>query len=238
MSEARLDKLVSETANKTRSASRALIRAGRVAVDGTVVKSPDMKLGEGCRISLDGKTLEVAGKVYIMMHKPAGVVSATQDRREKTVADLLPEEFSKRGVFPVGRLDKDATGLLVLTDDGDFAHRATHPKKHVPKLYEIFTAEPLTTGDVAALSEGLRLSDGTSCLPAGLEIDPQDSCHGFLEIHEGKYHQIKRMIASRGNAVTRLHRASIGGLVLDAALKPGESRIMTEAEAAMIVTKE
>ena len=167
--------------------------------------------------------------VYVMLHKPAGVLSATEDRSQPTVLDLLPPELRRRGLFPVGRLDKDSEGLLLLTNDGDLAHRLLSPKYHVDKVYYIRTDAPLTEEDRAAFAGGVLLADGTECLPAGLEL-LGDGREALVTLHEGKFHQIKRMIASRGAAVCRLKRLSMGTLVLDEGLRPGGFRLLNEEE--------
>lgn len=226
----RLDKLLAESGTATRSEARRLIMAGRVRVDGLPVTRPEHKLDKAlATVTLDGRALR-SGFCYLMLHKPAGVVSATEDREEKTVLDLLPEEYKKRRLFPVGRLDKDTTGLLLLTNDGDFSHAVTAPKREIPKRYE-FTAEgSLGSEDVQAFARGLVLRDGSLCQPALLELDGAEKGHGFVTLSEGKYHQVKRMLASRGAPVRSLKRLSVGGLSLDGNLQPGDFRELTDVE--------
>lgn len=226
----RLDKLLTESGAATRSEARRLIMAGRVRVDGVSVTKPEHKLDNAlASVTLDGHALR-GGFCYLMLHKPAGVVSATEDREEKTVLDLLPEEYKKRRLFPVGRLDKDTTGLLLLTNDGDFSHVVTAPRREISKRYE-FTAEgSLGAEDVQAFAQGLALRDGSLCQPALLELDETEKGHGFVTLSEGKYHQVKRMLASRGASVRSLKRLSVGGLSLDGNLQPGDFRELTEAE--------
>ena len=233
MERSRLDKLLSDSGRFTRSQARDAIRAGRVRVNGCVVRKPEEKFdAESDTVSADGETLNCLPMRYLMLHKPAGVLSATDDEKQKTVLDLLPPELQKQGLFPVGRLDKDTTGLLLLTNDGDFAHRVTAPKKHVPKRYRATLDGPLTEADATAFAGGVMLGDGTQCLPARLEIEAPNV--GIVTVFEGKYHQVKRMFAARGRTVTALHRERIGALELDAALGPGEYRPLYVEERAAV----
>ena len=233
MGRSRLDKLLSDSGRFTRSQAREAIRAGRVRVNGSVVRKPEEKFdAESDTVSADGETLNCLPMRYLMLHKPAGVLSATDDEKQRTVLDLLPPELRKQGLFPVGRLDKDTTGLLLLTNDGDFAHRVTAPKKHVPKRYRATLDGPVTEADAAAFAGGVTLGDGTQCLPAHLEIEAPNV--GIVTVFEGKYHQVKRMFAARGRTVTALHRECIGALELDAALGPGEYRPLYVEERAAI----
>lgn len=219
----RLDKLLSDSGHFTRSEARNAIRAGRVRVNGDAVRKPEEKYdAEKDAITVDGEALSCALFRYLMLHKPAGVLSATDDPKQTTVLDLLPPHLRKQGLFPVGRLDKDTTGLLLLTNDGDFAHRVISPKKHVPKRYRATLDGPIGPEDVAAFAEGLVLADGTQCLPAALER--AEGGEGIVTVFEGKYHQVKRMFAARGRTVTALHRERIGALWLDEALDPGAFR--------------
>lgn len=219
----RLDKLLSDSGRFTRSEARALIRGGHVTVGGAVVKKPEEKYdAETAQVRVDGETITCTAFRYLMLYKPAGVLSATEDPRQRTVLDLLPAELRKLRLFPVGRLDKDTTGLLLLTNDGDFAHRVISPKKHVPKVYLAALDGPLTSDDVAAFEDGILLDDGTKLLPAYL--DRPEPNVGRVTVYEGKYHQVKRMFAARGKLVTHLHREAIGALRLDEALEAGEFR--------------
>lgn len=227
----RLDKRLSG-AGLGRKEAREAIRQGRVAVDGETVTAPESKWPEDAAVTLDGRPVS-GGYTYIMLHKPAGVVSATQDERDRTVLDLLPPDLARRGLFPVGRLDKDVTGLVLLTDDGELAHRLLAPRRHVDKVYEVTAAGALTGEDVSALGKGLVLGDGTVCLPARLELTA-DPAVGLLTLHEGKYHQVKRMMAALGKPVRTLRRLSMGPLALDAALEPGQWRFLTEDERAAL----
>ncbi len=229
----RLDKLLSGSGTVSRSEAKALIRAGRVTVNGAAaVRGEDKYDPDSDVVCIDGAPISCAAKRYLMLYKPGGVLSATEDSRQKTVLDLLPESLRRQGLFPVGRLDKDTTGLLLLTNDGDFAHRVISPKKHVPKLYRASTDLPLDESDVTAFADGITLSDGKKCLSARLEL--LGPCLAQVSIYEGKYHQVKRMFAARGKHVTSLHRAQIGALRLDERLRPGEFRELTATELAAV----
>ncbi len=226
----RLDKLLAATGRWSRREVKGLVKAGRVLVDGVPAAAPEQKLDpDRSRVLVDGEEAVFREFTYVMLNKPAGVLSATEDARQETVLDLLPPELRRRGLFPVGRLDKDSEGLLLLTNDGDLAHRLLSPKYHVDKVYYIRTDAPLTEEDRAAFAGGVLLADGTECLPAGLEL-LGDGREALVTLHEGKFHQIKRMIASRGAAVCRLKRLSMGTLVLDEGLRPGGFRLLNEEE--------
>lgn len=236
MPKMRLDKLLSECGVASRKEIRQLIRSGRVSVDGAAAASPEMKLDPyKALVCLDGTKIEYAKYHYYMMNKPAGVLSATDDGRQKTVMDLVTPEMRKIGLFPVGRLDKDTTGLLILTNDGEFAHRVISPRSGIVKVYHARTEAPVDEADITAFKEGLTLGDGTKCLPAGLKLLPDGSC--LVEVMEGKYHQVKRMLSSRGKPVTELKRLSIGGLKLDKALLPGGFRALEENELCSVMKK-
>ena len=228
--EMRLDKFLVSTGEFTRTTAKAAIRRGRVCVDGTPAARPEQKLDPACStVTLDGAPVVYQEFYYFMMNKPAGYLSATEDRRDATVLDLLPEHLRRRGLFPVGRLDKDTEGLLLLTDDGPLAHDLLSPKKHVDKVYFARVEGKLTREDMEALGRGLTLGDGLECLPAGLEILGEgDSCR--ITLREGKYHQVKRMLAARGKPVTYLKRLSMGAVELDPGLAPGQWRLLTAAE--------
>lgn len=226
----RIDKLLGSTGRWSRKEVKELIRQGRVLADGRAVSRPEEKWDPASvRLTVDGETVDCSPFVYVMLHKPAGLLSATEDRDQPTVLDLLPLELKKRGLFPVGRLDKDTTGLLLLTDDGDLAHRLLSPKKHVDKVYRAEVDGHVDGGDVAALAAGMTLGDGTVCLPAGLEpLGDGSVC--LVTLREGKYHQVKRMLAARGKPVKKLHRLSMGPLALDEGLEPGKWRFLTARE--------
>ncbi len=226
----RIDKILAVNMNIARSEVKKLIKNGAVAINGITVKDG----GEKCDISCDGvtvygKKLKAEKYIYIMLNKPEGTVSSTEDGRFPTVIDILPDNLKRRGLFPAGRLDKDTTGFCLITDDGDFAHRILSPVSHVEKSY---TAE--VDGEIdfekakEAFLKGIVLSDGTVLLSALLERVGETENRFKVTIKEGKYHQIKRMFASLGGKVTKLHRDSIGGLSLDKTLKPGEARLITK----------
>lgn len=226
----RLDKLLASTGRWSRKEVKDLVRQGRVRADGGPVKKPEEKFDpEAVCLTVDGQPVDCAPFVYVMMDKPAGLLSATEDRNQKTVVDLLPEHLRRRGLFPVGRLDKDTTGLLLLTDDGPLAHELLSPKKHVDKVYLARVDGVVDASDVAALAEGMVLGDGLHCLPAGLE-PLEDGSRCLVTLREGKYHQVKRMLAARGKPVLELRRLSMGPLALDNALGAGEWRMLTPAE--------
>lgn len=233
----RLDKLLAGTGRWSRREVKTLIREGRVLVDGVPAASGEQKLDPNrSPVQVDREELALGGFTYVMLHKPPGVLSATEDPRQETVLDLLSPELRRRGLFPVGRLDKDSEGLLLLTNDGALAHRLLSPKRHVDKVYRIWLDRPLAQADRDAFEQGILLADGTVCRPAGLTL-LGDGREALVTLHEGKFHQIKRMCASRGAAVCRLKRLSMGSLVLDENLAPGAYRPLTGEEVAKIVGK-
>ena len=225
----RLDKIISATGKKSRREVREMVRQGRVLVDGKPAPAADMKVDpQTAVILLDGEPLGYEKFTYVMLHKPTGVLTATEDRRQETVLDLLPPELRRRALSPVGRLDKDTEGLLLLTNDGQLAHRLLSPKSHVDKVYYARVDGALEPGDIAAFAAGMTLGDGLACLPAGLEIlSPTEA---LVTLREGKFHQVKRMLAARGKPVLYLKRLSMGRLRLDPALAPGAWRMLTEEE--------
>lgn len=226
MGQMRLDRLLSEMGLASRSELRQIIRAGRVTVDGVPVTAPEKRVdAETSEIRLDGEALRWQRFRYFMMDKPEGLLSVTEDRRQETVTDLLPPELKRLGLFPVGRLDKDTSGLLLLTNDGDFAHRVISPKSGVEKRYRAEVEGVPDEDDVRAFAEGILLADGTRCLPAKLEITGESVC--FVTVMEGKYHQVKRMLAARGKPVVKLRRLSVGALELGESLTPGGFRELT-----------
>lgn len=225
----RLDKRLADTGNWSRKEARELIKAGRVTVAGETVRQIDHKVSPSEAVWVDGQAIEAAGPVYLMLHKPDGVVSATEDPHEKTVLSLLPERYQKLGLFPVGRLDKDTEGLMLLTDDGPLAHRMLAPKSHVDKVYYVEVDGILDEADRIAVEQGITLADGYTCLPGELEILHGGHCANII-LREGKYHQIKRMMAARGKPVTYLKRMRFGPLVLDENLPKGGWRALSEEE--------
>jgi 16S rRNA pseudouridine516 synthase len=226
----RLDKLLASTGRWSRREVRLLVKEGRVLVDGVpAARAEDKADPAASRIQVDGEEAVIRAYTYVMLNKPAGVLSATEDPRQETVLDLLSPELRRQGLSPVGRLDKDSEGLLLLTNDGELAHRLLSPKRHVDKVYRIRVDRPLGEADRAAFAAGIVLADGTACLPAKLE-PLGEGLEALVTLHEGKFHQIKRMIASRGAAVCRLERLSMGTLVLDETLERGQYRLLTGEE--------
>ncbi len=225
----RLDKILANTGRWTRKEARELIRAGRVQAGGRTARSPEEKYDPGGCFTVDGEAVSGERLVYLMLHKPAGLLSATEDPRQPTVLELLPEHLRRVGLFPVGRLDKDTEGLLLLTNDGPLAHRLLSPRHHVDKTYLVRADGPFTGEDAAAFAAGLELADGLRCLPARLEL-LETPGEALVTIQEGKFHQVKRMTAARGRQVVYLKRLSMGPLRLDSALAPGGWRLLTAGE--------
>ena len=226
----RMDKLLASTGLWSRKEVKELVRRGRVQVNGAVLDRVEDKADpDQDEIRVDGEVVDCSPYVYIMMNKPDGLLSATTDKKQKTVLDLLPEHLRRRGLFPVGRLDKDTVGFILLTDDGPMGHALLSPKKHVDKVYYARVEGRIDETDVAALAQGLVLEDGLHCLPADLApVGDASECR--ITLREGKYHQVKRMLAARGKPVTFLKRLSMGPLTLDEGLLPGEWRFLTREE--------
>ena len=233
----RLDKFLSDAGVASRREAKDMLKAGRVTLNGAVCRSGDVKLDPAAAlVTVDGREVGFAKNRYFLLHKPLGVITATEDKDQQTVLDILPAELKKLGLFPVGRLDKDTSGLLILTNDGDYAHRVISPKKQVYKVYLAHVDADLEEGDIAKFREGIELADGTKCLPGGLEIISARDCR--VTICEGKYHQVRRMLAACGKRVVTLHRQSIGALVLDEKLPHGQVRELTKAEADLVFKAE
>ena len=229
----RLDKLLAGTGKWSRREVKALVRQGLVRVDGRLAASAEDKLDPAAAIiTVAGETISLCRFTYVMLHKPASVLTATEDRKQPTVLDLLPPELRRIGLAPVGRLDKDTEGLMLLTDDGELAHRLLSPKYHVDKRYYARVDGPLGPADAAAFAAGLTLEDGLVCLPAGLEPLGPGEC--IVTLREGKFHQVKRMLAARGAPVLYLKRLSMGPLALDGTLAPGAFRELTAEETAAL----
>ncbi|ABY93089.1 pseudouridine synthase [Thermoanaerobacter sp. X514] len=232
MAKMRIDKLLSNIGIGTRKEVKKFIKEGLVLVNGNTVKDAGLIINtETDEILFDGKKIYYKEFIYIMMNKPEGVISATYDPIEKTVIDLLPQELKARNPFPVGRLDKDTEGLLLITNDGDLAHKLLSPKKNVIKKYYAKILGFVNESDIKAFNEGIVLEDGYKTLPANLEIlSSSDVSKVYVYIREGKYHQIKRMFESVGKKVIYLKRLAMGNLTLDENLKPGEWRELSEEE--------
>lgn len=230
MAKQRIDKIIASSPSYTRSDAARLIRSGAVSADGVVIKDSGAKVdAEKSVITVFGRRFEYKEHIYIMMNKPSGVVSASEGRGETTVVDLVPEEMRRQGLFPAGRLDKDTTGFVLITDDGDFAHRILSPKKHVHKTYRVTLREEITREQQAEIEGGMTLN-GEKLMPAEIRRLPEDESVYEVVLKQGLYHQIKRMFARFGNEVTALERTAIGFLPLDRTLKSGECRELTERE--------
>lgn len=228
----RLDKFLCDSGAGTRSQVKLILKAGRVTVDGTVERDNSRKIDPAKQtICLDGEVLGGKRRIVVMLNKPAGFVTATEDKNERTVMELLPPEIRVQDVKPVGRLDKATEGLLLFTNDGDLLHRLISPKKEVPKIYYARHEGTATGEDVAAFASGLTLGDGTVCLPAKLE--PMGAGESLVAVCEGKYHQVRRMMASRGMPVIYLERRQEGALTLGD-LPRGQLRELTEQEIRML----
>lgn len=228
----RLDKFLCDSGAGTRSQVKQLLKAGRVTVDGKTEKDPGRKIDPAANaVQLDGSAMGGYARRVVMMNKPMGYVTATEDAKEKTVMELLPEQMRHWDLKPIGRLDKQTEGLLLLTNDGELLHRLISPKKEVPKVYFARHEGQGTEEDAAAFASGLTLRDGTVCLPAKLEpLGPGES---RITVCEGKYHQVRRMMASRGMTVTYLERIREGTLTLEG-LPRGQTRVLTELELASL----
>lgn len=250
----RLDKFLAEAAGLTRKDAKAVLGKGRVTVNGEVCKAGDRKLSDTDMVALDGKALSAQEAfLYLMLHKPAGVVSATEDKRDKTVLDVVREcetrgqqdcehadtdlrvfRIGNRDIAPVGRLDKDTEGLLLLTDDGELAHRLLSPKRHVDKVYYAKVSGKVPEDASERFAAGIMVGQDYQAMPAGLEVISYDMAENVSEVHitlrEGKFHQVKRMCHEIGCEVLYLKRLSMGSLCLDAGLLPGEARRLTEDE--------
>ena len=232
----RLDKLIASQGLLSRNDVKTMVKRGEVSVNGAIVKDSSVKVSYEDDIKIKGESLSQTEYVYIMLNKPKGVVSASEDKRDKTVVDILPDELKRKNLFPAGRLDKDTTGFSLITDDGDFAHRILSPSRHVDKTYIATVSDKIDFAKAQkAFSDGVVLGDGTVLLSAQLELIEENENQVFkVVIKEGKYHQIKRMFASLGTTVIELKRIAIGGLALDFSLKVGEARVITEEELKMI----
>ena len=226
----RLDKFLSVASPLTRSEAGKRIRAGRVTVNGQPARKPETRVDEAHDlVAVDGAAVRYRKYVYLMLNKPQGYLSAVEDARDPVVIDLVPEDLRHFHVFPVGRLDKDTEGLILLTNDGQFDHALMSPARKVVKLYEAQLDRPALPEDAEAFRRGMTFSDFTAA-PASLEIDPDDPCRVVIGISEGKFHQVKRMCRQVGKKVIRLKRTAIGCLKLDESLTPGELRELTDEE--------
>ncbi len=216
----RLDKIISKQLNVSRSEARIKIRHNKVKVNGAVVRDPSERVAVSSNITCNDESVEYKEHIYLVMNKPAGILTACNDKNRKTIVDIIPEKYKRSGMFPVGRLDKDTTGLIILTDDGDFGHRVISPKSNIAKSYIATLDSPVTKSMIKGFANGVKLVDGTVLKPAKL-FDLGDNKARVI-ITEGKYHQIKRMFGLYDAGVNELMRESIGGLVLPADLEAGQ----------------
>lgn len=229
----RLDKVLAGTGRWSRREVKLLVRQGLVRLNGAAAGSAEEKCDpETAVITVNGETVVLRRFTYVLLHKPGGVLTATEDRRQETVMELLPQELRRVGLAPVGRLDKDTEGLLLLTNDGELTHRLLSPKYHVDKRYFARVDGHLTAAHAEAFARGMTLGDGLKCLPARLEILPDNGC--IVTVREGKFHQVKRMLASCGAPVVYLKRLSMGPLVLGDELGRGEHRMLRDEEVAAL----
>ena len=224
----RLDQYLANGTGLSRKDAKRAITGKRVQVNGQLCRSTSANINTGDSVLLDGEPVTLPGEQYLMLHKPAGVISATTDKSQPTALDLLPPELARQ-VHIAGRLDKDTTGLLLLTSDGQWSHRVTSPRRDCPKTYRVQLAEPLTAEARQALEQGIQLNgEDTATRPAQVVACSEQEIE--LTISEGRYHQVKRMLAAVGNHVTTLHRQRIGAIELDAGLAPGQFRELTRSE--------
>ena len=229
----RIDKWLSSRSSYSRKDVKALMKSGRVRINGVIVTDAGFHTADSDIVTVDGVIFSSEKHIYIMQNKPKGVVSVSSAPGDTTVIDLLPQDLRRSGLFPAGRLDRDTTGFVLITDDGDFAHRILSPRSHVTKTYIATLRDPAEESYVTAFRNGVVLGDGTHCLAADIEFTDLPN-KVVVRLHEGRYHQVKRMFAALGNAVVELHRAQIGGLPLDISLSPGESRLLTADEVEQI----
>ena len=232
----RLDKILSTQLNISRTDAKQMIKKGRVSVNGIPAKSGDVKVADADIVAVDGNKISYSRFVYIMMNKPKGVISASDGKGEKTVVDLVPSDMQRRGLFPAGRLDKDTTGFVLLTDDGEFAHSILAPSKHIDKTYVVTLDKPVTPEAVADFRSGMELN-GERLLQADAEIISEDATVCRVVLRQGLYHQIKRMFKKHGLTVLELKRVKMGNLSLDDSLLPGECRYLSQKELDLICSR-
>lgn len=227
----RLDKFLADMGTGTRSQIKEAIRRGRVSVNGLPVKKPELQVSDTDRIEFDGKEISYTELEYYMLYKPAGVLSATRDKKAATVLDLI-EDKKRKDLFPVGRLDKDTEGLLLITNDGELAHRLLSPKHHVSKVYFARVDGMITKDMIEQFAKGIEIDEEFTALPAQMRVlqAGEDESEAELTIYEGKFHQVKRMFEAVGLTVTYLKRLSMGSLMLDESLGKGGYRLLTEQE--------
>ena len=232
----RLDKILSTQLNISRTDAKQMIKKGRVSVNGIPAKSGDVKVADADIVAVDGNEISYSRFVYIMMNKPKGVISASDGKGEKTVVDLVPSDMQRRGLFPAGRLDKDTTGFVLLTDDGEFAHSILAPSRHIDKTYVVTLDKPVTPDAVADFRSGMELN-GERLMQADAEIISEDATVCRVVLRQGLYHQIKRMFKKHGLTVLELKRVKMGNLPLDDSLLPGECRYLSQKELDLICSR-
>lgn len=227
----RLDRCLANSGYGSRSEVKKLIKEGKVSLSGQVVNDPGFEVDANNfpEISIEDMTAQLHQNIHLMLYKPAGLITALEDKRLPAIYQLIPDRWKNTGLFPVGRLDRDTTGLLLLTNDGTLGHRLTNPHWQIWKTYEAVTrGKSFCSDDIREFEQGLQLSDGMKCKPAKLVIISENEAR--LTIQEGKYHQVKRMMLGTGRRVIQLHRSQVGPLALDRSLLPGESRLLTRKE--------
>lgn len=220
MADIRIDKYLSVALGVSRSEAKILLKSGKITADGKIISKPETKVSETAEVKNSDSVLKYKKYIYILMNKPEGILSASTDKKVKTVVDILPDNMKRAGLFPVGRLDKNTTGLLIITDDGDFGHKVTSPKSLIEKRYLAELDGEVKEEYISAFEKGIILADGEKCMSAGLEILSDNNA--VVTIREGKYHQIKRMFGVLGLGVNKLKRLSIGKLTLPEDLAKGE----------------
>ena len=226
----RLDKLIASRTDFSRKEVQKLVKGGLVLLNGCAVSSADTKVDPLTdQVTVQGRPVQMSPHVYIMLNKPQGVISASSDPSAPTVVDLVPEQLRRPGLFPAGRLDKDTEGFVLITDDGQFAHRILSPRSHLPKTYLVEVDVPIPPQVAEDFAAGMAFLSGERCMPATLRIGPKN-CQGQVVLREGMYHQIKRMFLKHRLTVVRLKRIKMGGLALDDKLAPGECREITSIE--------
>lgn len=228
MADIRIDKYLSVALGVSRSEAKILLKSGKISSLGKIILKPETKVSETSEIKCEGEVLKYKKYIYLLMNKPEGILSAATDKRVKTVVDIVPDHLKRAGLFPVGRLDKNTTGLLIITDDGDFGHKVTSPKSLIEKRYFVELDGKIKEEYITVFENGVTLADGEECMPAKLEILTDNT--GIVTIREGKYHQIKRMFGIVGLGVNKLKRLSIGKLTLPENLKEGAVKELEEEE--------
>lgn len=230
----RIDKIIATQTEYSRKDVKKMISQKKIEVDGKIIKSADEKINENAVIKISGKELNIQKNIYLILNKPKGYISATEDKNMKTVLDLVPEKYQHRALFPAGRLDKDTTGMMIITDDGKFAHNILSPKKHIKKRYNVTIDIPVTKEMITGFERGIQLNDG-ECKKALLEITGEYTAD--VTITEGRYHQIKRMFGCYGAKVIELNRVQMGEFILPSNLKLGQCREITVKEIEQIIKK-